>query len=59
MYGQATLRLQFKERVGEQVGIIVAGVFRDYLAFDQWRKPRVINSHGVMELLAGQKMDHS
>ena len=59
MYGQATLRLQFKERVGEQVGIIVAGVFRDYLAFDQWRKPRVINSHGVMELLAGHKMDHS
>ena len=59
MYGQANLRLQFKEALGEQVGVIVAGVFRDYLVFDQWRKPKVVNSHGIMELLAGGTMDHS
>ena len=58
MFGAASLHLLFKKGLPANVTCIVAAVYRDYLAIDQWGRPDVISSHGVAQLFQN-KMDLS
>ena len=50
--GSASLHMVFDKPNGldKNATVIVAGVYRDYLAIDVWRRPNVLTSYGVAKL---------
>ena len=47
LVGSASIHMVFRKAIEQNVCVIVAGVFRDYLAINNERKPNVLTSYGV------------
>ena len=58
MYGAASLHILFKRPLPEDVTVIVASVYRDYMSINQWGKTDVMTGHGIAQLYQN-KMDLS